>query len=41
VRFSVTAKMDPKIKAAIAVIDEAAWTPIKYPNAVFDDQVGG
>ncbi|MEV6868694.1 IS1380 family transposase [Streptosporangium subroseum] len=37
-RFSVTARMDPKIKAAIAVIDEAAWAAIKYPKAVFDDQ---
>ncbi|MCW2882131.1 MAG: Transposase domain group 1 [Sphaerisporangium sp.] len=40
-RFSVTAKMDPKIKAAIAGIDETGWTPITYPNAVFDDQAGG
>ncbi|WP_326830091.1 IS1380 family transposase [Streptosporangium sp. NBC_01810] len=41
VRFSVTAKMDPKIKAAIAAIDETAWTAIKYPNAIFDEQAGG
>ncbi|MEV6869134.1 IS1380 family transposase, partial [Streptosporangium subroseum] len=40
-RFSITAKMDPKIKTAIAGIDETGWTPIKYPNAVFDDQAGG
>lgn len=38
--FSVTAKMDPKIKAAIAQIPDNAWTPIKYPNAVFDEQAG-
>jgi hypothetical protein len=41
VRFSVTAKMDPKIKAAIAVIPESAWVAIKYPKAVFDEQAGG
>jgi hypothetical protein len=40
-RFSVTAKLDPKVKAAIAAIDEAAWTPIKYPRAIFDAQAGG
>jgi hypothetical protein len=39
-RFSVTAKMDPKVKRAIAAIGESAWTPIKYPNAVFDDETG-
>jgi hypothetical protein len=41
VRFSVTAKMDPKIKAAIAAIPETAWHAIKYPKAIFDDQAGG
>jgi hypothetical protein len=41
VRFSVTAKLDPKIKAAIAAIAPDAWTAIQYPNAVFDDQAGG
>jgi hypothetical protein len=39
-RFSVTAKMDPKVKRAIAAIDETAWTPIQYPNAIFDDESG-
>jgi len=29
--FSVTARMDPKIRAAIAAIGEDAWTPIRYP----------
>jgi hypothetical protein len=38
VHFSVTAKMDPKIKQAIAAIPETAWVAIKYPNAVFDTQ---
>ncbi|MFI7644425.1 IS1380 family transposase [Nonomuraea sp. NPDC049400] len=40
-RFSITAKLDPKVKAAIAAIDEDAWTPIAYPRAVFDEQAGG
>jgi hypothetical protein len=39
--FSVTVKMDPKVKRAIAAIDESAWTAIKYPGAVFDEQAGG
>lgn len=38
VRFSVTAKMDPKIKKAIAAIPESSWIAINYPNAVFDEQ---
>ncbi|CCK53257.1 Transposase [Mycobacterium canettii CIPT 140060008] len=36
--FSVTVPMRPKIRAAISSIDEDAWTAIKYPNAVFDEQ---
>ena len=36
VRFSVTARMDKKITKAIAGIPEDAWTPITYPNAIFD-----
>jgi hypothetical protein len=38
--FSVTARMDPKIRAAIAGIGEQDWTPIRYPRAIFDDQLG-
>ena len=30
--------MDPEVQAAIAGITEDAWTPIKYPNAIWDDQ---
>ncbi len=30
VRFSVTARQDTKVRAAIEAIDEAAWTPIPY-----------
>ncbi len=36
-KFSVTARMDPAVKRAITTIDEAAWTPIHYPNAVWDE----
>ena len=36
-RFSVTARMDPAVRRAIAAIPETAWTPIRYPNAVWDD----
>jgi hypothetical protein len=37
-RFSVTVRMDSKIRRAITAIDEHAWTPIQYPNAIYDDQ---
>jgi Transposase DDE domain group 1 len=37
--FSVTVRMDPKVKAAIASIPETAWTPIRYPRAIWDDQL--
>lgn len=29
--------MDPAIRKAIAAIREAAWTPIQYTDAVFDE----
>jgi hypothetical protein len=35
-RFSVTARMNPAVTAAIAGIDEDGWTPIHYPNAIWD-----
>jgi hypothetical protein len=38
--FSVTVRMDPKIRRAITTIDEDAWVAIKYPNAVFDEETG-
>jgi Transposase DDE domain group 1 len=38
--FSFTVKMDPKVKATIAMIEESAWTPIEYPHAIFDEQSG-
>jgi hypothetical protein len=37
--FSVTVQMNPHVQAAIVAIPEAAWTPIKYPRALWDDQV--
>ena len=39
-RFSVTVNMDVKVAAAIAAIPEAAWTGIRYPSAIWDDQLG-
>lgn len=37
VRFSVTARLNPSVVKAIASIRDDAWTAIKYPNAVFDE----
>jgi hypothetical protein len=39
-RFSVTVAMNASIRAAIAGIGEDAWTPIRYPRAIWDDQAG-
>ena len=39
-RFSVTVPVNSKVQAAIAAIPEGAWTPIRYPRAIFDDQLG-
>src|SRR4051794_19858750 len=36
-RFSVTARQTPTVLRAITTIPEAAWVPIKYPNAIFDE----
>ncbi len=38
-RFSVTAPLNASIRAAIAAIGEDAWTAIRYPHAVWDDQM--
>lgn len=38
--FSVTVRTDPKIRVAIAGIDADAWTPIRYPQAIYDEQLG-
>ena len=37
--FSVTARMDPAVRRAIAAIPGSAWTPIRYPRAIWDDQL--
>ncbi len=39
-RFSVTVPMNSSIRAAIAAIGEDTWTPIRYPRAIWDDQLG-
>jgi hypothetical protein len=36
-RFSITARLTPTVVKAIAGIDEQAWTPIRYPNAIYDE----
>ncbi len=38
-RFPVTVTMDPKVAAAIAASGETAWTAIRYPRAIWDDQL--
>ena len=37
VRFTVTAGTDPAVTATIGRIKQRDWTPITYPNAVWDD----
>jgi hypothetical protein len=37
---SVTVRLDPKVKAAIAAIPDEAWETIEYPDAVFDETTG-
>jgi hypothetical protein len=39
-RFSVTVPMNTSVRAAIASIADGAWTPVRYPQAVWDDQLG-
>ena len=39
-RFSVTVPKNCKVKAAIAAIGEDDWTAIRYPRAIWDDQLG-
>jgi hypothetical protein len=36
-RFSVTARQTPTVIRAITTIPETAWIPIRYPNAIFDE----
>jgi hypothetical protein len=37
-RFSLTARMNPAVKKAIAAIADDAWTAIRYPQAIGDDE---
>ena len=39
---SVTVRLDKRIKATIAAIDDdpGTWTPIEYTDAIFDEQTG-
>jgi hypothetical protein len=37
-RFSITARHDTAVVAAIGTIPEQAWIPITYPEAIYDDQ---
>jgi hypothetical protein len=35
--FSLTLTTNPKLQAQIDTIPESAWTPVRYPSAVFDE----
>jgi len=35
--FSITARQNRSVQAAIATIDDNAWTPIQYPNAIWEE----
>jgi len=37
---SITVRMDPAVKRAIASIDPKAWTTIKYTDALYDQESG-
>jgi hypothetical protein len=39
VHVSITARQDRAVTAAITAIGADAWTPIRYPRAVFDEQL--
>jgi Transposase DDE domain group 1 len=39
-RFSLVLAKNPAVTAAIAGIDEAVWTPVRYPGAVLDPDTG-
>jgi hypothetical protein len=39
-RFSITARKDRAVTAAIDSIPDDAWTTIRYPKAVFDQEIG-
>ncbi len=37
VRFSITARLTKTVARAITAIPDTAWTPIRYPNAIYDE----
>ena len=39
-QVSLTVRLDSKVRATIAAIDEHAWTPIEYTDAVYDEGSG-
>ena len=39
-QVSVTVRLDPRVRAAIAAIGDDGWQPIEYTNAVFDQATG-
>lgn len=39
-RYSIGARLNKSVRATIATIDDQAWTPIVYPNAIMDPDTG-
>jgi hypothetical protein len=39
-RFSVTVPANASVRTAIAAIPDSAWKAVRYPRAVWDDQLG-
>ncbi len=37
---SITVRLDSTVRAAIAAIDDDAWTPIEYTDAIYDETTG-
>lgn len=40
VGFSITTTLNPSIRTTINAIPEHAWTPIRYPQAIYDEHTG-
>jgi hypothetical protein len=40
-KFSVTARLNSAATMATTAVDEASWTPIHYPNAIWDKAISG
>jgi hypothetical protein len=39
-QVSITVRLDPKVKTAIAAIGADDWTPIEYTDAIYDETTG-